>query len=210
VSYTRRQQFHRRTHRGHRRGQHQAVRRRCQRRRSADHLCRSARRVARLGTLSIGDAGVLDLQDWTRARRLAALRSGTSEAGSAVGFDADSSEELAFGFVSVTIVADDVNTRKTKRCIANSAQAGIDVRQGTPIVISLEGRAVGGGDLSTGELKREMATRGSFELDGASCQYKFAAPVTRPGTGQYTVDIGEARIAFSRDDLRKGIDLELS
>jgi len=34
--------------------------------------------------------------------------------------------------------------------------------------------------------------------------------VTRPGEGQYTVDIGEAKIAFSMDDLREGIDLGLT
>ena len=50
-------------------------------------------------------------------------------------------------------LGNDVNTPRTKRCIANSVQAGIDVRQGTPVIISLDGRAVGGGDLSTGELK---------------------------------------------------------
>jgi hypothetical protein len=62
----------------------------------------------------------------------------------------------AYGQVSVAIFGNDVNTPQTKRCIANSVQAGIDVRQGTPVIISLDGRAVGGGDLSTGELKQEQ------------------------------------------------------
>jgi hypothetical protein len=34
--------------------------------------------------------------------------------------------------------------------------------------------------------------------------------VTEPGEGQYTVDIGNAKVAFSMDDLRNGIDLGLS
>src|SRR5882757_2445041 len=63
---------------------------------------------------------------------------------------------LAYGQISVAIFGDDVNTPQTKRCIANSVQAGIDVRQGTPVISSLDGRAVGGGDLSTGELKQEL------------------------------------------------------
>src|ERR1041384_540957 len=56
---------------------------------------------------------------------------------------------LAYGQVSVAISHDEVNSVRTKRCIANSVQAGIDVRQGVPVVISLDGRAVGGGDLNS-------------------------------------------------------------
>lgn len=117
---------------------------------------------------------------------------------------------LAYGQVSVAISRNDVNSPQTKRCIANSVQAGIDVRQGTPVIISLDGRAVGGGDLSTGELKHELTQRGHSESWRASCHYKFSAPVTRPGDGRYTVDIGEAKVTFSMDDLRNGIDLDLS
>jgi hypothetical protein len=117
---------------------------------------------------------------------------------------------LAYGRVSVAIFGNDVNTPQTKRCIANSVQAGIDVRQGTPVTISLDGRAVGGGDLSTGELKRETIQRGHSESWRFSCQYKFSAPVTRPGEGRYTVDVGDAKVAFSVDDLRNGINLDLS
>lgn len=116
---------------------------------------------------------------------------------------------LAYGQISVAISGDDVNSRRTKRCIANSVQAGIDVRQGVPVVISLNGRAVGGGDLSTGELKPETSGLPS-ESSGASCHYKFSAPVIEPGEGQYTVDIGHAKVPFSMGDLRNGIDLDLS
>jgi hypothetical protein len=117
---------------------------------------------------------------------------------------------LAYGQVSVAILGNDVNTPQAQRCIANSVQAGIDVRQGTPITISLDGRAVGGGNLSTGERKRETIQRGHSESSRFSCQYKFSAPVTRPGEGRYTVDVGEAKVAFSVDDLRNGINLDLS
>lgn len=117
---------------------------------------------------------------------------------------------LVYGQVSVSIFGNEANTPETRRCIANSVEAGIEVRQGTPIVISLDGRAVGGGDLSTGELTREITRRGRSELRWASCQYKFSAPVTRPGEGRYTVDVGDARVAFSVDDLRNGIILGLS
>jgi hypothetical protein len=117
---------------------------------------------------------------------------------------------LAYGRISVLIFGSDVNTPETKRCIASSVQAGIDVRQGIPIVISLDGRAVGGGDLSTGEFTQEVIRRGHSELSRFSCQYKFSAPVTRPGEGRYTVDVGEAQVAFSMHDLRNGIDLKLS
>ena len=117
---------------------------------------------------------------------------------------------LAYGQVSVTIFGNDVKTPQTKRCIASSVQAGTDVRQGTPVIISLDGRAVGGGNLSTGKLKRRITQRGDTESYWASCQYKFSAPVTRPGEGQYTLDIGDAKVAFSMDDLRNGIHLELS
>ena len=124
--------------------------------------------------------------------------------------DGQQSGFLAYGRVSVVIVGNDLNTPETKRCIANSVQAGIDVRQGLPIVISLDGRAVGGGDLSTGELTQEVIRRGHSESSRFSCQYKFSAPVTSPGEGRYTVDVGEARVVFSMDDLRNGIDLKLS
>jgi hypothetical protein len=117
---------------------------------------------------------------------------------------------LAYGRISVAISVDDVNTPQTRRCIARSVQAGIDVRQGAPVIISLDGRAVGGGDLSTGELIREMTRRGNTGSSRAYCQYTFSAPVTSPGEGRYTVDIGDAKIAFTRDDLRNGVDLSLS
>jgi len=117
---------------------------------------------------------------------------------------------LAYGRISVSIFGSDVNTPEAKRCIANSVQAGIDVRQGIPIVISLDGRAVGGGALSTGKFTQEVIRRGHSESLRFSCQYKFSAPVTRSGEGRYTVDVGEAKVAFSVDDLRNGIDLKLS
>ena len=116
---------------------------------------------------------------------------------------------LAYGQVSVAIFGNDVNTPQTKRCIANSVQAGIDVRQGTPVIISLDGNAVGGGDLSTGELKKQRSQRAHSESWRVTCQYKFSAPVTRPGEGRYTVDIGEAKVAFSMDDLRNGVNFGL-
>lgn len=117
---------------------------------------------------------------------------------------------LAYGQISVAISGDDANSPRTKRCIAKSVQAGIDVRQGVPVVISLDGRAVGGGDLSTGELKPETTQGGSSESWRASCHYKFSAPVIEPGEGQYTVDIGHAKVPFSMGELRNGIDLDLS
>jgi len=117
---------------------------------------------------------------------------------------------LAYGRISVAISVDEVNTTQTRRCIARSVQAGIDVRQGAPVIISLDGRAVGGGDLSTGELIREMTRRGNTGSSRAYCQYTFSAPVTSPGEGRYTVDIGDAKIAFTSDDLRNGVDLSLS
>jgi len=117
---------------------------------------------------------------------------------------------LAYGRISVAISTTDVNTPQSKRCIAKSVQAGTDVRQGAPVIISLDGRAVGGGDLSTGELIREMTRRGNTGSSRAYCQYTFSAPVTSPGEGRYTVDIGDAKIAFTSDDLRNGVDLSLS
>ena len=117
---------------------------------------------------------------------------------------------LAHGRISVSISGSDINTPETKRCIARSVQAAIDVRQGIPILISLDGRAVGGGSLSTGEFTQEVIRRGHTESSRFSCQYTFSAPVTRPGEGRYTVDVGEAKVAFSMDDLRNGIDLKLS
>jgi hypothetical protein len=80
---------------------------------------------------------------------------------------------LAYGEVSVAIFGNDVNTSQTKLCIANSVQAGIDVRQGTPVIISLDGRAVGGGDLSTGELKQEITQRGHSEYWRVFCHTSF-------------------------------------
>lgn len=117
---------------------------------------------------------------------------------------------LAYGRISVAISTTDVNSPQSRRCIAKSIQAGIDVRQGAPVIISLDGRAVGAGDLSTGALIRGMPKRGSIGTSRAYCEYTFSAPVTRPGEGQYTLDIGDAKIAFTRDDLRNGVDLMLS
>ena len=135
---------------------------------------------------------------------------GTHLAFSPRGPDGQQDGFLAYGRISVSIFGSDVNSPQTKRCIASSVQAGIDVRQGIPIVISLDGRAVGGGDLSTGQLTQEVIRRGPSESSRFSCQYKFSAPVTRPGEGRYTVDVGEASVAYSMDDLRNGIDLKLS
>lgn len=135
---------------------------------------------------------------------------GTLVASKHKGSDGSQDGFLAYGQVSVSISSDDVNSPRTKRCIANSVQAGIDVRQGVPVVISLDGRAVGGGDLSTGELVLETTHHGPSEPWRPFCLYKFSAPVTAPGEGQYTVDIGDAKVAFSMDDLRNGIDLSLS
>ena len=126
------------------------------------------------------------------------------------GSDARQHGFLAHGQVTVTVFGNDVKTPQTKRCIASSVQAGMDVRQGTPVIISLDGRAVGGGNLSTGKLKRQITHRANSELYWASCKYKFSAPVTRPGEGQYTLDIGDAKVAFSMEDLRNGVNLELS
>jgi hypothetical protein len=117
---------------------------------------------------------------------------------------------LAYGQISVAISGDDVNSRRTKRCIAKSVQAGIDVRQGVPVVISLDGRAVGGGDLSTGELEPETTHGKPSKTWRVSCHYKFSAPVIEPGDGQYTIDIGHAKVPFSVGELRNGIDLALS
>jgi hypothetical protein len=77
------------------------------------------------------------------------------------------------------------------------------------VIIRLDGRAVGG-DLSTGELIPARTHGRDSESSRVSCQYKFSAPVTRPGAGQYTVEIGDAKIAFSMDDLRNGVKLGLS
>lgn len=117
---------------------------------------------------------------------------------------------LAYGRISVAISVDDVNTPQTRRCMARSVQAGMEVRQGAPVIISLDGRAVGGGDLSTGQLIRGMTRRGGTGFSSAYCQYTFSAPVTTPGEGRYTVDIGDAKIAFTRDDLSNGVNLTLS
>jgi hypothetical protein len=117
---------------------------------------------------------------------------------------------LAHGQILVAIAGNEVNTRQSRRCIANSILARTSIRQGIPVIISLDDNAVGGGFLSTGRFERERLKRGSSESLRASCLYKFSAPVTQPGTGQYAVEIGHAKIAFSMDDLRNGIRLNLS
>jgi hypothetical protein len=116
---------------------------------------------------------------------------------------------LAYGRISVAIADDKVHAVETRRCIANSVQAGIDVRQGIDVIIKLDGRAVGAGDLSTGELVRGLAGRRS-ESSRLYCRYKFSAPVTRPGEGRYTVDVGDAKITYSVHELTSGINLTLT
>ena len=117
---------------------------------------------------------------------------------------------LAHGQILVAIAGSEVNTPQSRRCIANSVWARTSIRQGIPVTISLDGNAVGGGYLSTGRFERERLKRGNSESLRASCLYKFSAPVTQPGDGQYAVEIGHAEIAFSMDDLRNGITLNLS
>jgi hypothetical protein len=116
---------------------------------------------------------------------------------------------LAYGQVSVAVVGIEVYSPQVRRCITRSDQAGT-IRQGSPVIISLNGRAVGGGDLSVGQFKRETPKHGDRDLLRASCLYKFSAPVTEPGEGEFIVEIGTAKIPFSMDELRNGINLSLS
>ena len=67
---------------------------------------------------------------------------------------------LAHGQVSVAIFGVDVDTPQSRRCRAKSDQAATTIRQGIPVTISLNGTAVGGGDLSVGHLTREPAAPG--------------------------------------------------
>jgi hypothetical protein len=63
------------------------------------------------------------------------------------------------------------------------------------VLISLNGRAVGGGDLSVGQFKRETPKQGDRELLRASCLYKFQ-PRDRAWGGRIIVEIGTAKYPF--------------
>jgi hypothetical protein len=77
---------------------------------------------------------------------------------------------LAYGQVSVAVVGIEVYSPQVRHCITRSDQAGT-IRQGSPVIISLNGRAVGGGDLSVGQFKRETPKQGDRDLLRASCLY---------------------------------------
>ncbi len=116
---------------------------------------------------------------------------------------------LAHGQVLVVVAGIEADSPQVRRCITNSAQGGT-IRQGSPVVVSLNGRAVGGGDLSVGQFERETLTRGDGEPQYSSCLYTFNAPVVDPGEGEYVVEIGSAKAPFSMEDLRNGVILRLT
>src|SRR6476620_10917481 len=117
---------------------------------------------------------------------------------------------LAHGQVSAAILGVDVDTPQSRRCLAKSDQAATTIRQGIPVTISLNGTAVGIGQLSVGHLTREAVHQGNPGALRASCLYTFTAPVTEKSEGKFTVDIGTAKVPFSMDDLRNGVNIGLS
>ena len=117
---------------------------------------------------------------------------------------------LAHGQVSAAILGVDVDTPQSRRCLAKSDQAATTIRQGIPVTISLNGTAVGIGHLSVGHLTREPVHQGNPGWLRASCLYTFTAPVTEKSEGKFTVDIGTAKVPFSMDDLRNGVNIGLS
>src|SRR6476469_8216770 len=117
---------------------------------------------------------------------------------------------LAHGQVSAAILGVDVDTPQSRRCLAKSDQAATTIRQGIPVTISLNGTAVGVGHLSVGHLTREAVHQGIPGSLRASCLYTFTAPVTEKSEGKFTVDIGTAKVPFSMDDLRNGVNIGLS
>jgi hypothetical protein len=117
---------------------------------------------------------------------------------------------LAHGQVSAAIFGVDVDTPQSRRCLAKSDQAATTIRQGIPVTISLNGTAVGGGHLSVGHLTREPLHQGNPGSLRASCLYTFTAPVTEKSEGKFTVNIGTAKVPFSMDDLRNGVNIGLS
>lgn len=117
---------------------------------------------------------------------------------------------LAHGQVSAAIFGVDVDTPQSRRCLAKSDQAATTIRQGIPVTISLNGTAVGVGHLSVGHLARDPVHRGIPGSLRASCLYTFTAPVTEKSEGILTVDIGTAKVPFSMDDLRNGVNIGLS
>jgi hypothetical protein len=117
---------------------------------------------------------------------------------------------LAHGQVSAAILGVDVDTPQSRRCLAKSDQAATTIRQGIPVTISLNGTAVGIGHLSVGHLTREPVQQGHPDWLRASCVYTFTAPVTEKSEGKFTVDIGTAKVRFSMDDLRNGVNIGLS
>ncbi len=48
------------------------------------------------------------------------------------------------------------------------------------------------------------------ERSVAECLYTFTGPVTENSEGKFTVDIGTAKVPFSMDDLRNGVNIGLS
>ena len=117
---------------------------------------------------------------------------------------------LAHGQVSAAIFGVDVDKPQSRRCLAKSDQAATTIRQGIPVTISLNGTAVGVGHLSVGHLTREPVHQGNPGWLRASCLYTFTAPVTEKSEGKFTVDIGTAKVPFSMDDLRNGVNIGLS
>jgi hypothetical protein len=117
---------------------------------------------------------------------------------------------LAHGQVSAAIFGVDVDTPQSRRCLARSDQAATTIRQGIPVTISLNDTAVGVGQLSVGHLTREPVHRGNTGSVRASCLYTFTAPVTEKSQGTFTVDIGTAKVPFSMDGLRNGVNIGLS
>ena len=143
---------------------------------------------------------------------LLAVEAGAAGASLALKQSGSDTEEgfLAHGQVSAAIFGVDVDTPQSRRCLAKSDQAATTIRQGIPVTISLNGTAVGIGHLSVGHLTREPVQQGHPDWLRASCVYTFTAPVTEKSEGKFTVDIGTAKVRFSMDDLRNGVNIGLS
>lgn len=107
---------------------------------------------------------------------------------------------IAHGEVHANMLGIDGYTAAAQQCSPATTTSGT-FRAGTPVVITIDDRVVGTGELKGGQYKKITSP-----IPGASCTFEITVPVSEAvdGFNRYLVKIGTVKMDASLDELRKG------
>lgn len=107
---------------------------------------------------------------------------------------------IAHGEVSAGMLGINGYTTAAQQCSPATTLSGT-FRAGTPVVITVDDRVVG-----TGELKGGQYEKATGPMPGAFCKFEITVPVSEAveGFNRYVVKIGTVKMDASLDELRKG------